>query len=370
NIGENAVIDIALTPDVQNLDEVVVIGYGVQKKRDLTGAVGVVDVEEMNKVQASGISEALQGQVAGVSVRSGGSPGSWADVRIRGVGSFSNVGPLYVIDGLILNDANHLNPEDVESIQILKDASSTAIYGSRGANGVIIITTKKGKNGPATVDFKANYGWQELSRKIDMMGTTEFLYYNQLGYINGGEEWLGRPETSDTVPDTDWQNAIFQMGKVEDYNLSVAGGSEKSTYMIGAGYYTQDGVLEGPWYNRLTFRVNSQTTKGRLTLGENFSYIRSDQKYTNTSSSSFTNALSMPPVIPVYDPNEISGRGGYGYGSVMYPTYSSNPVALQQSIDNTEDHNRFIGNLFGELSIFKRFNIQIKSGDRSLERKA
>ena len=359
---DQLVVDVTLSQDIQNLDEVVVIGYGVQKKRDLTGAVGVVDVDEMKKVQATGVGEALQGQVAGVSVRSGGSPGSWANIQIRGVGSFSSVGPLFVIDGLILNDANHLNTADIESIQILKDASATAIYGSRGANGVVIITTKKGKEGPANVSLTANYGWQELSKKVDMMESTEYLYYNQLGYINGGEEWLGRPLTGDTIPSTDWQDAIFHIGKVEDYNLSVSGGSDISKYMIGAGYYSQDGVLEGPWYNRLTFRVNSETKKGKLTLGENFSFIRSDQKYTNTNQSSFSNALSMPPVIPVYDPDEISGRGGYGYGNVMYPTYSSNPVALQQSVDNTETHNRFIGNIYGELELLKGLRFKSNLG--------
>jgi TonB-dependent starch-binding outer membrane protein SusC len=342
-------INVALESDIQNLEEVIVIGYGVQKKKDLTGAVGVVDIEEMQKVQNTGIGEALQGQLAGVSVRSGGAPGSWANVRIRGVGSFSDVGPLYVIDGLILNDADHLNVADIESMQILKDASAAAIYGARGANGVIIITTKKGKEGPAEINFSARYGVEELSKKIDMMETTDYLYYNQLGYINGGEEWLGRPGLGDTIPNTDWQDAIFSLGEVQDYNLSVAGGTHNSRYMIGAGYFSQDGVLEGPWYNRLTFRVNSQTTKGRITVGENFSYIRSNQKYTNGGS--FSNALSMPPVIPVYDPDEVSGRGGYGYGNVMYPTYASNPVALQQREDNTEMHNRLIGNVFAELEI-------------------
>jgi TonB-dependent starch-binding outer membrane protein SusC len=350
-ISGRPVIDVQLDSDIQSLDEVVVIGYGVQKKKDLTGAVGVVDIDRMNKVQSTGIGEALQGQVPGVSVRSSGAPGSWANVRIRGIGSFSSVGPLYVIDGLILNDANHINPADIESIQILKDASATAIYGSRGANGVIIITTKKGKEGPANINFTASYGLEQLARKIDMMESTDYLYYNQLSYINGGESWLGRPETGDTIHNTDWQDAIFQVGSVEDYNLSIAGGSANSKYMIGAGYYSRDGVLKGPWYNRLTFRVNSETTKGRLTVGENFSYIRSEQKYTNGGS--FSNALSMPPVIPVYNPDEISDRGGFGYGNVRYPTYSSNPVALQQTTDNTEMHNRLIGNLFAEIELLR-----------------
>lgn len=359
-LGVNRRLDISMTADIQSLDEVIVIGYGTQKKRDLTGAVGIVDVDEMKKVQSSGVAEALQGQVAGVSVRTTGAPGSWADVRIRGIGSFSNVGPLYVIDGLILNDANGINTADIESIQVLKDASATAIYGSRGANGVVIITTKKGTVGEAKIDFSASYGWQELSKKLDMMNSTEYLYYNQLAYINGGEEWLGRPVTGDTIPNTDWQDAIFQMGQVQDYNLSIGGGTSTSKYHIGAGYYSHEGVLKGPWYNRLTFRVNTESKKGRLTVGENFSFVRANQKHTNGGS--FSNALAMPPVIPVYNPDEISGRGGYGYGNVMYPTYASNPVAIQESINNMEAHNRIIGNLFAKIDILKGLSFKSNLG--------
>lgn len=359
-LEENHRVDVSMLADIQNLDEVIVIGYGTQKKRDLTGAVGVVNVDQMKKVQTSGVAEALQGLVAGVSVKTTGAPGSWADVRIRGIGSFSQSGPLYVIDGLILNDANGINTADIESIQVLKDAAASAIYGSRGSNGVVIITTKKGSEGPAKIDFSATYGWQEISKKLDMMKTEEYLHYNQLGYINGGEEWLGAPAIGDTVPDTDWQDAIFQMGSVQDYNLSISGGSSTSKYMIGAGYYANEGVLKGPWYDRLTFRVNTEATKGRLKIGESFSYMRAEQKHTNGGS--FGNALNMPPVIPVYNPDEISGRGGYGYGNVMYPTYATNPVAIQESVDNMENHNRIIGNLYAELEIVKGLRFKSSLG--------
>jgi len=359
-LAENHRVDVSMSADIQNLDEVIVIGYGTQKKRDLTGAVGVVDVDEMKKVQTSGVAEALQGMVAGVSVKTTGAPGSWADVKIRGFGSFSNSGPLYVIDGLILNDANGINTADIESIQVLKDAAASAIYGSRGSNGVVIITTKKGSEGPAKIDFSASYGLQEISKKLDMMKTEEYLHNNQLSYINGGEEWLGAPAIGDTVPDTDWQDAIFQMGNVQDYNLSISGGSSSSKYMIGAGYYTNEGVLKGPWYDRLTFRVNTEATKGRFKVGESFSYMHAEQKHTNGGS--FGNALNMPPVIPVYDPDEISGRGGYGYGNVMYPTYATNPVAIQESVDNMENHDRIIGNLYAELEIVKGLRFRTSLG--------
>jgi TonB-dependent starch-binding outer membrane protein SusC len=355
-------VSVILEPELFGLDEVVTIGYGVQKKRDLTGAVSVVDVNEMKKVKVSGIGEALQGQIAGISVITTGDPGSMAEVRVRGVGSFSNVGPLYVIDGLILNDANHINTADIESVQILKDASSSAIYGARGANGVIIITTKKGKEGPAKVSFTASQGWEELAKKVQMMDSRDFLYYNQLSYINAGAEWMGKPADSTKIPSTDWQNAIFQMGKVSDYNLNVTGGGKNSSYLIGGGYFSQDGVLKGPFYDRYTFRVNSEGTQGKVTFGENLSFIRTNQKLTNTGASSFANALSMPPVIPVRDPDEISQRGGYGYGSVNYPTYSTNPVGEQESVDDRLFNNRLLGNIYGEWTIIKGLKYKANLG--------
>jgi len=355
-------IEIVMTTEVIGLDEVISIGYGVQKKKDLTGAVSVVNVDEMKKMKVTGIGEALQGQISGVSVITSGDPGSMAEVRVRGIGSFSNVGPLYVIDGLILNDANHINVSDIESIQVLKDASSAAIYGARGANGVIIITTRSGKEGPARVSFSATQGWEELGKKIEMMDSKRWLYYNQLSYINAGAEWLGQPEDSTVIPNTDWQKAIFEMGKVADYNMTVTGGGKNSSYMLGGGYFSQEGVLKGPWYDRYTFRVNAEGTQGKIRFGENLSFIRTNQKLTNTGTSSFANALTMPPVIPVRDPDEITGRGYYGYGSVRYPTYSTNPVGQQETLDDRVYNNRLIGNIFGEWNIIKGLTYKANLG--------
>jgi len=360
-VENTTVLTVALIPDVQKLEEVVVIGYGTQKKSDLTGAVSVVNVDEMQKVKVAGIGEALQGQAAGITVFTSGEPGGMAKVRIRGVGSFSNVGPLYVIDGLILDDANHLNTADIATIQVLKDASASALYGARGANGVVIITTKRGTEGPAKVSFNASYGWEELSKKIPMMNSTEYLYYNQLAFINSGTEWLGEPDPGEEIPNTDWQAAVFETGKVMDYNLGISGGGQNSSYMIGAGYFSQDGVQKGPWYHRYSFRVNSEGRQGRLTFGENLSFIRTNRKLP-VGGNPFYNALSMPPVIPVYDPDEISGRGGYGYGNVKYPTYSSNPVAYQETIDDREDANRLVGNLYADFEIIKGLKYKANLG--------
>ncbi|MGC8823887.1 MAG: TonB-dependent receptor [Bacteroidales bacterium] len=350
-IGEQTVLDIRLNPEIKKLEEVVVIGYGVQKKSDLTGAVGVVDVKEMKKLRATGVGEALQGQVSGIMVNSSGEPGSMADVKIRGISSLNGTQPLYVIDGLILENANHLNPNDIESIQVLKDASSAAIYGSRGMNGVIIITTKKGQEGPLKIDFTANYGIDQMPKKIKLMNTLDYLYYNELSYINAGIEWPGRPQMGQYIANTDWQRALFRDGKTQDYNISFSGGNKYGNYLLGLGYFDQDGVIEGPWYKRYSLRINTNGKKGIFSVGENFSVIRIDQRM--TQGGSFANALAMPPVIPVYDPNESSHRGGFGYGSVKYPTYASNPIAIQQSIKDIRRNYRMIGNVFAELEIFK-----------------
>lgn len=360
--GQSSPINLKLSPDIKSLDEVVVIGYGVQKKKDITGSVAVVNVDEMNKLKVSGVAEAIQGRIAGVSVQSSGEPGRMADIRIRGIGSFSGAQPLYVVDGLIVNDANHFNSSEIESVQVLKDASATALYGSRGANGVVIVTTKKGQEGEAKVDISSSIGWQEIGKKIKMMGTEEFLYYNQLSYINSGREWPGAPAVGEQIPNTDWQKAIFEMGRVQDHNIAVSGGSKSSKYMVDAGYYSQDGVLVGPNYNRYTLRVNTEGKKSFITFGENISLMHTDQKLTNLGQSSFTNALSMPPVIPVYDPNEPSGRGGYGYGSGKYQTYNYNPVGLQESLDDRLTNNRVLGNLYTELELIKGLKYKANFG--------
>jgi len=361
-IGSKTVVDFVLTEESRNLEELVVIGYGVQKKKDLTGAVSVVNMKEARKLTAGSFSETLQGQVAGVSVRSSGDPGSMGNIRIRGIGSFSNVGPLFVVDGLIVNDVNHINPADIESMQVLKDASSTAIYGSRGANGVIIVTTKMGGKGTPKLDFTATYGAQEIAKKIRMKNSTDFLYYNELAYLNAGLEWPGKPQADSYIPNSDFQRAIFEVGTIQDYNLSYSQGTDNTSLMMGGGYFSQDGVLAGPNYKRLTFRINTEGRYGIIKIGEHLTLSNTNQKTTNTNTSSFTNALLMPPVLPIYDPNEPTGRGGFGYGSNAYPTYTTNPVAQQQSVDNHTVNNRIIGNMYLEMDLFKLLTYKFNAG--------
>lgn len=354
-------LTIGMQESQQNLDELVVIGYGTQKKADLTGAVGVVDMKEAQKTAATNIYEMLQGQVAGVSVAATSNPGEMSNVRIRGIGSFSSVGPLYVIDGLIVNDVNHLNPTEIESMQVLKDASAAAIYGARGANGVIVITTKKGKKGKPTLDITANFSADDLPKKINMKNADDFMYYNEQAYLNANTAWPAAGIAAGTrLANTDWQKAVFKVGATQDYNLMYTQGSDNVNMAVGAGYLSQTAIMEGPEYKRFTARVNTDATYGIFKIGENMTFQHTDNFTTNGGS--FANALTTPPVIPVYDPDEPSHKGGFGYGNADFPTYTTNPVANQQSVRNEQVNDRIIGNVFAELAIWKYFTYKFNFG--------
>lgn len=354
-------IDVVMHENAEQLDQLVVIGYSTQKKADLTGSVAVVDMDEARKQPATDVASMLQGQVSGVSVGTSSQPGSIANIRIRGVGSFSSVGPLYVIDGMIVNDANNLNPNEIETMQVLKDASAAAIYGARGANGVILITTKKGKAGKPTLNVSANWSIQQMPKTIDMMSGKEFMYYNEQAYLNQGMPWPAAGiEPGTVLPDTDWQKAVYQNGVTQDYNLMYTQGSDNVHMALAMGYVNQTGVVKGPRYERFTVRMNSDATYKAVTVGENFTY-----QHTNSQdyiASPFWDALTTPSVIPVRDPNEPSGKGGFGYGSANFPTYISNPIGLQERYDNRSVNDRIIGNIYGELRFLKYFTYRLNLG--------
>lgn len=354
-------INVKLLPSSTALDEVVVIGYGTQKKADLTGSVAVVNMDDARKAPSTDIASMLQGQATGVSVSTSSEPGAMAKIQIRGTGSFSNVGPLYVIDGLIVNDVNHLNPNEIESMQVLKDASAAAIYGARGANGVILITTKKGKAGKPTLDVTANWTIAQMPKKIEMMDGRRFMFYNEQAYLNANAEWPAGGIAAGTVlPDTDWQKATYQNGVTQDYNVMYTQGSDNVHMSLGFGYMNQTGIVKGPEYDRFTVRFNSDATYGRLTIGENVTYQHTDSD--DTIGGSFWNAITTPSVIPVYDPDEPSGKGGFGYGSANFPTYISNPVGNQLRYDNHSVNDRVIGNIYADLKIWKYFTYRFNVG--------
>lgn len=356
SVNSRRTIDVKMSQDVNTLEDIVVIGYGVQKKSDLTGAVAVVDMEEAKKTAATNIYEMLQGQVPGIQVNTTSEPGTMSKVQIRGVGSFNSVGPLYVLDGMIVNDVNHLNPNEIESMQVLKDASAAAIYGARGANGVILITTKKGKKGEPSFEVTGTWSVAEMPKKLDMMSTADFMYYNEQAYLNANTDWpafdWAKDHEGQLIPNTDWQKATYQTGFTQDYNMMYRQGSDNVNMAIGAGYMKQTGVFESPNYQRFTARINTDATYGILKLGENITMQHT--KSQETIAGSFMGAITMPSVIPVMDPDEPAkhkGDPGFGYGSQQFPTYTSNPVANQRREHNVGVNDRIIGNFFAELTL-------------------
>ncbi len=350
SIGDQTTLDVQLTPDVQSLSEVVVIGYGSQKRSDITGSVAVVDVEKTKKVQAASVAEQLQGQVPGVSVTSSGVPGQISEVKIRGTGIFGNNNPLYVIDGLLTSNTPDFNPNDVESIQVLKDAAATALYGTQAANGVVIITTKRGVEGPAKVSFQAYYGVQEIANRLELMNAEEFAAITNAAYDAAGEPRMAGTSTKfDPNIDTDWQDAFFKTGVIQNYNLTLSGGSKNGNYLISGDYFDQEGTVIGPEFDRYSLRVNTGMTRGKFNLGESLLLTRSNR--VELIGRPFNDVIRMLPTIPVYTDDAVNFPGGYGFGSQDNYTFGSNPIAMQELTDNNFISNRLQGTLFGEYAI-------------------
>ncbi|WP_353130594.1 SusC/RagA family TonB-linked outer membrane protein, partial [Parapedobacter pyrenivorans] len=351
-------VNITLQEGLEELQEVVVIGYGTVKKKDLTGAVSVIDTREMAKVGASTISQSIQGLATGVNVRNTGNAGSDATIEIRGIGTLSNNDPLWVIDGMITSGGADFNPNDVESIQILKDASAAAIYGSRAANGVIIVTTKKGKEGPAVVDFsvRESFDW---SPQYDLMNAEEFKKYNDMAYREGIKDgtWSGTLQDHRDF-DTDWQKETMKTALVQDYNVSLSGGGQAGNYFVSGGYYNNEGIMYGNSFDRYTFRVNTAGTKGRFSFGQTFNFAQTDRDPLQTSS--YIDIVRMVPTIPVYDPDNL---GGFGYGSEANArTFGTNPIAREELEDTNTKIYRLRGTFWGEARITDYLKYKLNAG--------
>ncbi|GAA4122613.1 TonB-dependent receptor [Flavobacterium chungbukense] len=339
-INNQTSINVTLQEDAMKLDEIVVVGYGTQQKKDLTGAVSLVKADEIQKRQVTTVADGLQGLVTGVKVRGGGRPGQEANVEIRGLKNLQNTNPLYVIDGLVTSANRDFNPNDIESIQVLKDASAAAIYGSRAANGVIIITTKKGKKGPLQVEVSAKSSFTVMPR-YDLMGTEEFAKLNNMAYDNAG---FTRQNLNMAV-DTDWQDAVFRTGMIQDYNASFSGGSENSTFFMSGNYFGNEGTVIGTDFDRISFRVNSSGTKGIFSIGENLAI--SNSKTDEMAGNPIIDVYRMTPTIPLYDPNNL---GGYGYGKQgVADTFGTNPLAISDFANTTNENFRIRGNIWSEL---------------------
>ncbi|HEX8327666.1 MAG TPA: TonB-dependent receptor [Hymenobacter sp.] len=364
-VNGQSTIAVSLATDVQQLSEAVVVGYLVQERQNVTGAVSTVSAQDVRRAPVASVGEAIQGRVPGVQVNNSGQPGQAPTINIRGLGTIaSGSGPLYVIDGLWVQSQGgqrDFNPADVESVQILKDAASLAPYGASGANGVVIITTKKGKSGTTAINFSANGGVQNLVKRLDLTNAAEWAAINNQAYDNAG---LPRQPFAANIPagvDTDWQEKFFKQGSVQDYNLGFSGGGPNSNFNVSGGYFRQTGTVIGPEFERYSLRVNTGFTRGRLKIGENALLSRANQTRLNIRpfyGSPFYNVVQMLPVNTVRDPTV---PGGFGIGNPNASTFGLNPIASQELLNDTGTSNRLQGNVYGEVSVtdFLRYRLNL-----------
>ena len=342
---------ITLASDVKELEQVVVIGYGTQRKVDLTGSVAIVDAEEMKKVSHSNISTMLEGKVAGVQITTDGQPGADPIVRIRGIGSFGSTAPLYIVDGVPMGTTiRDFSPNDIETLQVLKDASAAAIYGSRAANGVVIITTKQGKkNQTMKIDYSGYVGYDQVQKGVyDVMDSYQYGQYVNMAYSNSGMDVpAGYNPASPKYVDpaavnTNWYNEAFKTGVRQNHNINMSGGSANNTYNIGLDYFTQKGTMvgAGPNFDRLTARINNTMDVKFVKFRTNVVYSHSNQDNMALSNANeyvqglygaqfpvMASVLLLPPSIRAYDPStwvlddKISAASQYSYDSYGYGTY-------------------------------------------------
>ena len=357
-------VNISMTESIKSLDEIIVIGYGTQRKSDLTGAVASVKMEDLKGRSIINVEQMLQGTVAGVSaVSASGLPGGSVKINIRGVGTFYNTNPLYVVDGIQTRDISLINPGDIQSMEVLKDASTTAIYGSSGANGVILITTKKGVEGRPVVSFDTKLGLAHRGKKIEVLNASDYVdFVLDLKGSDVNQTFLDNIDWR-RVDRTDWQNEIFRPAFQQEYNASVSGGTSDVKYNVGAGYLDQDGIIQTHNYKRYSLRANTEFALSRkVKIGENFmvSYSAASEAPTGQDNSNILLcALRIPPYLPVLDPDNL---GGYSrVTSANDHNDAFNPITELKLRDNKIDNLRILGSLFGEVEILKdlRFRTSI-----------
>ncbi|MEZ0485201.1 SusC/RagA family TonB-linked outer membrane protein [Fibrella aquatica] len=365
SVGTQTVINVSLVTDPMALNEVVVVGYGTQKKSSLTGAVSSVSPKDLKALPVISATQALQGRVPGVSVTNNSSPGSAPVVRIRGVGSVSlNPNPLYVIDGIPSGGLNNIDPKDIESLEVLKDASAAAIYGSRAANGVVLITTKKGAaNGKMTINVDSYYGSQSVWRKLDLLNSAEYIRYGTALLSAAGQPIPGRFTNLNTPiyegatqtfaqTETDWQDVMFRAAPIMDHQISLSGGNATSRVYTSLGYFKQDGILPFTTYDRQSFRVNSDHKVSKyLTIGQTLlastDFRRAERA--GGGRSLLMNIMRMVPYWPVRDPTKIGGFSTTAQG--LDATDPENPlrIAEQEQQFQTDRGFKMLGSVFAEI---------------------
>ena len=377
-VGASSVINVVLKEDSEMLDEVVVVGYGVQKKKLVTGATVQVKGDNIAKLNTNNPLQAMQGQTPGVNIAStSGQPGADMKVTIRGLGTVGNSQPLYLIDG-VGGDISTLNPADIESIDVLKDAASAAIYGAQAANGVVLITTKSGKEGKAVVSFDAYYGIQSVARKANMLNAEQYMTIMDEQALNSGAaayDWASMKSIRDAngnIYDTDWVDAMFKdNAKTESYTLGITGGSATSTYALSLGYMNQEGVVGGADvsnYQRYNFRINSEHKlfKDLLKVGEQVSFVYKNttgigvgNQYNNT----LRGAFGPSPIAPIYSDNNKYDSPYNDTSNSDWYNGDGNPYGAMMTNTNNENKTAtFSGNVYAELQPIKNLKIRTVFG--------
>lgn len=361
-------IDVVLQLETAELKEIVVIGYGTQKKKVSTAATSVVSAKDIQSVASADVVNALQGQTSGVNVTStSGQPGAGMVINIRGVGTAGNNSPLYVVDGVVVdNGIGYLDPSSIERVDILKDAAAASIYGARAANGVVLVTTRKGKDGKMNVALSSYTGYQQIAKKLDLLNTQEYTTIVNESRVNSGLSPLYTPQQIAAFPNHDWQDDLFNEGAMkQNHSLMITGGDKKSTLATGLSYYGQDGLIGSQTnqskYERITFNVNStsEVIEDHLKIGENFSYANIESSGVSDDgiySNSIRGFLNAAPIDAAYDENGdfahsvISSDISNPLGSLYYNNFNENKI------------DRYVGNIFAEAKFLKNFTFRTSFG--------
>ncbi|PQA59243.1 SusC/RagA family TonB-linked outer membrane protein [Siphonobacter curvatus] len=359
---------IVLQSDSKSLDEVVVIGYGSARKSDLTGSVASIKSEQLTQIATPNVTQAIQGRVAGVDVTANsGEPGGASRIRIRGVGTINNSDPLYVVDGFQTGDISFLAPTDIASMEILKDASATAIYGSRGANGVVLITTKRGRSGPTRFTLDGYAGVQNAWNKLNMLnaaqyGTLRLEAYRNDGTVldpNGAEYRLLNNAAQTNMQGTDWQKEVMQSGSIQNYSLNVLGGTEKSRYSLTGTYFGQDGIVKNSSLRKYFLRFNNDYTFNNwLTGGISGAFSRTNKTFTNNDlfAGVLTTALRAEPITPAWNP-ETNNWGRTIVSQENNPARAANEMSGNKGYESLLNANAYV-----EASFLKHFKLRSQFG--------
>ena len=334
---------VILKEDTEVLEEVVVVGYGVQKKSDLTGAIAQVNDKDLQKTPAPSIGAALEGRAAGLQVTGAGAPGSNVSLNIRGVGSINNSQPLIVIDGVPTDvPLNMINMDDVASIDVLKDASATAIYGSRGAYGVVIITTKKGDNEKGHISLKGSFGFDQIQRTLPLLNASQFAsLHNEMMSAAGQPQYTAYADPTALGVGTDWMSQLWQFAPTQNYCLSYSGGTQKSNFYVSGAYFDQKGIVKTTDYKRITLQFNHDTQLFNwLRFGHKLSLnhdIKSNGEY------NIQNTMRALPTQPIYNPD---GTWAGPVGLAMYVGDITNPIGkMKLNNSKTKGYRHMTGNL-------------------------